>query len=228
MNIYLMFILALVALLALLVLTTRRAYQGFEDISSTKSILIRTFGTEIIWNDLYRDAYAMQDRYLTTLQKAVPEMNASNELERRVGAAPLKCTPAEIERTLARTPATSADARMYLNCLPEVDDFGRISEFLVNELQTSLTNSKNALAGVVVPVGIEGFAAAPGGISSCCDTTPIIALSTLANPRKMSATTRQQLRSLIDDGLAVIAEIDRMNTSAQDGTLEFTPPLLLS
>jgi hypothetical protein len=230
MNIYLIFLLIALALalaaVAAVILVPRTApiYQGFEDISSTKSLLTNTFGPEIIWNDLYKDAYTMQDRYVSTLQKAVPETNAVDELERLAGAPTLKCLPAEMERTLSRTPATSADARIYLNCLPSIADFERLVTFLSNELQTSLTNSKNALAGVVegpLPVGIEGFAA-------CCDATPIIALKSTAAPRKMSANKRTEIGTIIATGLAAITEIDRMNTAAQDGTLPFTPPPLLS
>lgn len=237
-----LFILAICALIVLVRMKLQPTKDGFADAAttaSTRQLLIDNYGTDIMWGaePLYADIHSIQERYLNTLQKASPELDARSELERLSGVQPLKCSPQDIQMTLS-SPPTPESGRAYLNCLPVPADFQILTEFLVNELKQSLSGAMNALSGNIdVPAFSprqEGFAAFPGApcdITSICQANTASAMKQLeqmANSRRLNASTRSYLEGIAAEGKDAIQQIDEMNTSAQDGTIPFVPPPILS
>jgi hypothetical protein len=203
---------------------------------STRQLVIDSYGNSAICDDLYTDLYKIQDRYLSTMSKANPEVDAAAELDRLASTSPLKCLPSEMKRILDRTPGTAGDIRAYVNCLPPAADFQRLAEFLVHEIKMSLSTAMNALSGDVTlagaapAAGTEGFlgaAASACGLAAACDAESIESLRRFVTPIQVDATAREYIRGILDEGLDAMKQIDDMNQSAGAGTIKYTPPQIL-
>jgi hypothetical protein len=203
-----------------------------EATKTTRQLIIDTYGTNAVWDDLYADLYKIQDRYLSTLSKASPETDASAELDRLSGARPLSCQPTKVQEILERTPGTPGDARAYIDCMPIIGDFRKLAEFLVNEVKTSLSSAKNALSGNVSLTSaappIEGFAAADlCDLPDKCVAKNMEGLKALFDPRTFSSQAdRDSLRAIINDGINAMKEIDNINKAASNGTLQYKAPVI--
>jgi len=147
--------------------------------------------------------------------------------------------PAELTRILERRPGTVADVREYFSCIPTASDFEILMTYIVNELKMALSNSMKALSGDISYTGgpvsavSEGFAAAMCDPVAICNSlvantkAGMAALAGIVNPRILADEKRDEIRKILDDGLAAIKKVDEMNISAQqEGDLPFEAPVI--
>ncbi len=200
-------------------------YQDVSGSAATlKDLLVSTYGEGIIWTQEYNDIYELQSTYLTTLQNMDQTVDSRTELERASGGMSIVCRPTEVERLLAGEPSLKS-AQQYVQCLPQIDDLFRLTEFLVNEIKMRSADADKALSGdvsLISPAGpiMEQFQCA------CVSSADIQSLGPDAERRTMSDEKRGAIRVLIRGGLDAKKRADEINNSAKQGTLVVTPPVL--
>ena len=203
--------------------------ESYQDVSGSaatlKELLVSTYGEGILWTQEYNDIYELQSTYLTTLQNMDQAVDPRTELERASGGMSIVCRPAEVERLLAGEPSLKA-AQQYVQCLPQIDDLFRLTEFLVNEIKMRSADADKALSGDVSLISPAAGPVVEQFQCVCVSSTDIQSVGPDAERRTMSDEKRGAIRALIRGGLDAKKRADEISNSAKQGTLAVTPPVL--